>query len=336
MILAGAGIRYFSSGINRDRGYPFNHCSAASALLVGRPRRQPRADAVRGELRLRLALGAGREPGGRPGPRGRGARGLREADRLPLRRRLPPRGGERQLPAEARVGRGRASSGTQRYEYPKIILSHNAEFFAYIEKKYGDKLPVYRGSGGAYWEDGAGSSARETALCRNAHEAVANGEKLLALAERIGGQESTGRTRSTTSGATACSTTSTPGALLLGRQAGERLHQGPVEDQGPVRRRRGHGGERRLLEQGIDALASLVRTDGPALVVFNPTSWPRTDVVDVALPEGLGVAEPDVPSYGGGRTARSCRQGRARLRLSRAQAWSAGASRSRSRPPRAT
>ena len=60
----------------------------------------------------------------------------------------------------------------ERYEYPKIIFSPNAEFFEYIEKHYGDKLPVYRGSAGTYWEDGAGSSARETALSRNAHEAA--------------------------------------------------------------------------------------------------------------------------------------------------------------------
>ena len=78
-----------------------------------------------------------------------------------------------------------AKQWNDRYEYPKIILSHNAEFFEYIEKKYGEKLPVYRGSAGTYWEDGAGSSARETALDRNAHERLANGEKLLVLADRI-------------------------------------------------------------------------------------------------------------------------------------------------------
>ncbi|NLY00323.1 MAG: hypothetical protein GXY83_29855, partial [Rhodopirellula sp.] len=76
----------------------------------------------------------------------------------------------------------------ERYAFPKIILCRNAEFFEYIEKKYGEQLPAYRGSGGTYWEDGAGSSARETALTRNAQAAVGNGEKFLALAERIGGK----------------------------------------------------------------------------------------------------------------------------------------------------
>ena len=58
-----------------------------------------------------------------------------------------------------------AKQWNERYEFPKIILCHNAEFFEYIEKNYGDKLPVFRGSAGTYWEDGAGSSARETTLC---------------------------------------------------------------------------------------------------------------------------------------------------------------------------
>ena len=52
---------------------------------------------------------------------------------------------------------------------------------------------------------------------------------------------------------------------------------------------------RRFWIKGPCALASLVATDGPALVVFNPTSWPRTDMLQVSLPEGMGIAEPDVP-----------------------------------------
>ena len=46
MILAGAGIRYFSSGINNDRAYHVHPDAGEMPLLVGRPRRQPRADDV--------------------------------------------------------------------------------------------------------------------------------------------------------------------------------------------------------------------------------------------------------------------------------------------------
>ena len=40
----------------------------------------------------------------------------------------------------------------QRYAFPKIIFCRYAEFFEYIEKNHGDKLPVFRGSGGTYWK----------------------------------------------------------------------------------------------------------------------------------------------------------------------------------------
>ena len=46
MLLAGAGIRYFSSGINNDRAYPFTADATPLSLLVGRPRRQPGVDDV--------------------------------------------------------------------------------------------------------------------------------------------------------------------------------------------------------------------------------------------------------------------------------------------------
>ncbi|MCP3933512.1 MAG: glycosyl hydrolase family 38 [Bacteroidetes bacterium] len=55
-----------------------------------------------------------------------------------------------------------------KYEYPKFHLSTTSEVFSKFEKKYGDQLPVYRGDFTPYWEDGAGSSAHETALAREA------------------------------------------------------------------------------------------------------------------------------------------------------------------------
>ena len=47
------------------------------------------------------------------------------------------------------------------------------------------------------------------------------------------------------------------------------------------------------------ALASLVKTDGRSLVVLNPTSWPRTDIVRVSCPKASTVAEPGVVACDG-------------------------------------
>ena len=50
-----------------------------------------------------------------------------------------------------------------KYAYPKLIIATTSEAFHAFEKRYGDKLPTFRGDMTPYWEDGAASSARETA-----------------------------------------------------------------------------------------------------------------------------------------------------------------------------
>ena len=123
------------------------------------------------------------------------------------------------------------------------------------------------------------SSARETAIDRNAHETLASGEKLLALAERIGQREAyrAGRNQRRLAQLHPLRRAHL-GRLLLDRPAGERVHQGPVEDQVAIRRRCRPSRRRRSWTGDTAPWPRWSRTDGPALVVFNPTSWPRTDV----------------------------------------------------------
>ena len=51
----------------------------------------------------------------------------------------------------------------KKYAWPKLIISTTPEMFHEFEKRYGDKLPVYRGDMTPYWEDGAGLSALKQA-----------------------------------------------------------------------------------------------------------------------------------------------------------------------------
>jgi hypothetical protein len=75
----------------------------------------------------------------------------------------------------------------EQWEYPKLIICRTTEFFEELERRYGDQIPTARGDWGAYWEDGAGSSAKETALSRHAHHMLEAAEKLLALDGLAGG-----------------------------------------------------------------------------------------------------------------------------------------------------
>ena len=68
-----------------------------------------------------------------------------------------------------------------RYVYPHLVISTTATAFREFDQRYGSKLPVFRGDYTPYWEDGAGSSARETALNRASAERIVQAETLWSI-----------------------------------------------------------------------------------------------------------------------------------------------------------
>src|SRR5450759_4892717 len=76
----------------------------------------------------------------------------------------------------------------EKYEYPKIRLSLVSEFFEYVEKNYGDKLPVFRNAWLDWWTDGYGSTSRETAEVRKTQNLEQVDEGLFAMVSMMGGE----------------------------------------------------------------------------------------------------------------------------------------------------
>ncbi len=74
----------------------------------------------------------------------------------------------------------------EKYAYPKLIVSTASEMCREFERRYGGKIPKARGDFTPYWEDGAGSSARETALNRAAAERLVQAEALYAMLNPTG------------------------------------------------------------------------------------------------------------------------------------------------------
>ena len=68
-----------------------------------------------------------------------------------------------------------------KYTWPRFIISGTSEAFRAMEKRYGDKLPVARGDWTPYWEDGAGSSALETAMNRASSDRLVQAETAFAM-----------------------------------------------------------------------------------------------------------------------------------------------------------
>ncbi len=69
----------------------------------------------------------------------------------------------------------------EKYEWPKLRIATTKELFEDFERQYGRQLPVLRGDFTPYWEDGAGSSARETAMNRNTVDKLVQAETLWSL-----------------------------------------------------------------------------------------------------------------------------------------------------------
>jgi hypothetical protein len=200
------------------------------------------------------------------------------------------------------------------WEYPKLILGRPEEFFRYIEQNFGAKIPVMRGDFGAWWEDGAASSARETALCRRAEERAVTAEMLHSLGAVLGGAPYPKGNFDELWRNILLYDEHTWGAAgsISAPKAEQTVKQWEVKGSFA---RQADAASGHLLEAGMVKLAGLV----PAadLVVFNPLAWSRTDLVtteqadavqDVktkriipcqALPEGGSCfVASDLPSVG--------------------------------------
>ncbi len=67
------------------------------------------------------------------------------------------------------------------HAYPHFVIADTSTTLHALEEKYGKDIPVLKGELTPYWEDGAGSSAHETALNRQAAEQLVQAETLYAL-----------------------------------------------------------------------------------------------------------------------------------------------------------
>jgi len=69
----------------------------------------------------------------------------------------------------------------ERYVTPRLIVATHDQMFQEFERRYGSSLPVVQGDFTPYWEDGAASTAFETALNRAAVDCLIQGEALWSM-----------------------------------------------------------------------------------------------------------------------------------------------------------
>ena len=182
---------------------------------------------------------------------------------------------------------------TKRYAYPKVILSANNDFFEYIEANFADKIPVVRGCGGSWWEDGAGSSAFETGVNRVAHQDIIAAEEVSAAAFGVAEAPQFPQAQFNrvwdnillydehTWGAH--NSLRDPTSDFVQRQwAIKAAYATDAADQ-----------IRRLLGRGLRRLASRVKAPDGSLLVFNPSGRARSSVVHADVPRGTVIMDKD-------------------------------------------
>ncbi len=176
----------------------------------------------------------------------------------------------------------------ERWAFPKLRLSVMRDFFEAFEEKYGAQLPTYKLGWPDYWTDGAASSAFETGLNRLAHNELLTAEKAGVMvsaldsgfsypaAELAEGQELSMFFDEHTWGAHN-SIDSPDSELARGQWA---LKSGFAYKAREI--------ARAMIAKNLGALAGRLKPlEGTGLVVFNPLSWARTDVVRASLPDLL-------------------------------------------------
>jgi hypothetical protein len=292
--LRAAGIRYFATGINTDRACTFTHLQSEHTFPLGQylfwwegP------DGARVLTYFSPGYGHGSALLS-PDPEGPIMALIQRHERLPAYPydAIYLYGAfSDNCPIDARLAEVVHAWG-QKYEYPKVILSSNAEFFKYIEDHFADKVPVIRGCGGTYWEDGAASSAQETAINRRMHETASAADALAGVCSALDGKpvqkdalyEMWRNILLYDEHTWGCwaSISNPKGEQTLGQWKIKAAFAYDAEKQAKA-----------LLDGGMSRLAGLVSTTADSLLVFNPTAWSRTDLIETTLPEGKIPLDPD-------------------------------------------
>ena len=75
----------------------------------------------------------------------------------------------------------KAMAWNAKYAAPRINIGLAREFFRDFERKHGARVPEFSGDLTPYWEDGAGSTSRETALNRASGDRISQASTLFAM-----------------------------------------------------------------------------------------------------------------------------------------------------------
>jgi len=170
-----------------------------------------------------------------------------------------------------------AREWNRRWAYPRLIVATNAQFFEAFERAAGSSLRTLRGDlPNTDYTVGATSTAKETGINRLTHDLLTSAEKLAACAALVSDYAYPADTLAE----------AYDHALLYDEHTWGMAHPiGPAQDacwsQKAEHAYRAAALAHDVLLKSTNRLADQIRLtdEGYHIVVFNPLSWQRTDVV---------------------------------------------------------
>ncbi|HEV2499594.1 MAG TPA: polysaccharide lyase family protein [Terriglobia bacterium] len=177
------------------------------------------------------------------------------------------------------------------YAYPTLRYSGFTAALEQIAKEDGDSIPVYRGDGGPYWEDGIASDSYYAAMNRETEQRALSAEKISTASSLVNPGTKPDRSLieqlwqnlvlfdEHTWGA--AGSVSSP-------ESEETVRQLEVKDTFAAQAKQE---AKYIVDRGLAALVDKIHDPSGTLVVFNPLNWSRSKLVEVDLPKGFQIVD---------------------------------------------
>jgi hypothetical protein len=177
------------------------------------------------------------------------------------------------------------------YAYPHLQYSGFADALGAIAKQFGQAIPVVRGDGGPYWEDGIVSTARSAAIEREAEQRALAAEKFSTISSLLNPRlrpEAQALKRLWNNMVLYDEHTWGADRSVSDPKSQETVNQLAVKEAFATDAKRDVD---YVLRRGLAALADYIYDPKGTLLVFNPLSWQRSSLVEVDLDKGQGLVD---------------------------------------------
>lgn len=177
------------------------------------------------------------------------------------------------------------------FAYPSVRIATMDEFFAYMEQNYGKSFASISGDGGAWWEEMTAANAWFAAQARRTKQRALTAETFASLATSINPDirypvELADRiwrnlllyTEHTWGASRAWGRPEHQETVIL-RHDKESFTEDAANDTDY------------LLRRAMSQIGSKLNLRGPAVVVYNSLSWPRSGEIEVELERGQGLVD---------------------------------------------